>query len=134
LFNVKKEDNILFLDTFESRIVIVAQDTRKRRGIATLKIIILEHKEIEENPVEKGEVILKDYHAPVGISMTKNGILLFPHDQTLGWVDLKRNGYSSHPDGYADAGKKIHSSQIVTDKCGKTLALFWIPSEQKKKL
>jgi hypothetical protein len=97
------KENILFMDTFEDRIVIVAQDNRRRQGIATLAILVIQ---LGDEPTIARRIELKDYHAPLGVTTNEDGFLMLVSKENLGWISIQAKGDSHKPDGYISTSEK----------------------------
>jgi len=129
-----KEDNILFVDSINNnnRMIVVSQDKKHRNGIASLKVIILQHNNLHSAPVCKRRILLRDYHAPVGLTMNEDGFLLIAHKETLGWIDtsLTEVMCAKRPDGYINTkereAKRFHILQPPS--LGMVVILVWVPS------
>lgn len=123
------EEQILFMDTHDQRIVIVSQDKKMRHEMATLKVLILEHKDMQKKPEVVRTILLEDYHAPLGVSLADDGYLLFACKSTLAWVDIGKLEKSTAPDGYIDTKEKEAAKfAIVKEKQGALLILVWVPN------
>jgi len=123
------EENILFMDSYKGLIVILSQDNQRRTGVATLKLLILEHKNMYDDPKVVRKVFIEDYRAPLGVSMSEHGFLMLECKSTLGWIDLQKRGESKGTDGYVDT-QENHPKRfaLFKGKQGDDVILIWSAS------
>jgi len=127
LSKVDPSDNILLMDSFADRFVLITQDTKGRRSIATVKILIMSHKDKTQKPEILREITLVDYPAPLGVAMSDNGIVILSHRTSVGWFDIMRNSQTGKIDGHIDTKQaNVAKISVVKNTDGKTIVAAWI--------
>ena len=93
-----RNENIIYMNSFRSRVIVVSQDTLKRNSIATLKIFVFDHGDRTREPQIIKKVMLKDYHSPLNIELSTDGIIVLSHRNKCGLVDIKNTGTANAVD------------------------------------
>lgn len=129
------QTKIIFLETFGNRLLIVAQDTLNRKDIADIRVMVFQVNYTNMTFDCVSKFILRDFHAPLGISLDQDGILLLAKNDTMGWIDITRNGDSDYLDQYLQVDEKnaFRYSVLSTEK-GQKRAASWVPSCDEKNM
>jgi hypothetical protein len=82
-----RNKSIIFMDSHKNRVVVVAQDNKKRPGMADLTIFVLETS-LQSRDLRGKIFNIEGYKAPVKINMQMGGLLIVAHENECGAINV----------------------------------------------